>query len=433
MKTRRGFLRMGLAAGAMNAFAAGSDYKALVCVFLNGGNDCHNTVVPILTGSQSYSAYQTARGSLAIPQAQLLPIANGNDVYGLHPQMGGLQSLYASGKLAILPNTGMLVQPIVDRQALQAGAAVPQNLYSHSDQTDQWQTAVPNNLSMTGWGGRLADYMVPTNAGATYPSLIATGGGGIFCTGGSTYPATVPPSGAIGLNLLSNNAARALGAQQVLQFDNGLQLVQSANGVTNRGVTHAGLLNGALAGGPSIPSFGGGSLAAQLQMVARIISVRSQLGVSRQVFFCSLGGFDTHSAQAGAHDALLGQVSGAVSAFLLALQGLLVDSQVTLFTASEFGRTLMPNSSGGTDHAWGGHHFVAGGAVAGGGKMYGAFPLLALGGPSDATGRGALIPGTSVEQMGAALAKWFGVPDPSMGVIFPHISRFPGPGLGFMG
>jgi uncharacterized protein (DUF1501 family) len=156
------------------------------------------------------------------------------------------------------------------------------------------------------------------------------------------------------------------------------------------------------------------------------------LGVSRQVFFCSLGGFDTHSAQVGAHDALLGQVSGAVSAFLLALQGLLVDSQVTLFTASEFGRTLMPNSSGGTDHAWGGHHFVAGGAVAGG-KMYGAFPPLALGGPSDATGRGALIPGTSVEQMGACLASWFGVPVGSMGVIFPHISKFPGPGLGFMG
>ena len=200
----------------------------------------------------------------------------------------------------------------------------------------------------------------------------------------------MPPSGASGLNLLSNNAARAL------QFDNGMQLVQSANGVTNHGVSHAGLLNSALAAGPT---------AAQLRMVARIISVRSQLGVSRQVFFCSLGGFDTHSAQAGAHDALLGQVSGAVSAFLLALQGLLVDSQVTLFTASEFGRTLMPNSSGGTDHAWGGHHFVAGGAV---------------------------IPQISVEQMGACLAKWFGVPEPSMGLIIPHMSRFPGSGLGFM-
>ena len=200
----------------------------------------------------------------------------------------------------------------------------------------------------------------------------------------------MPPSGASGLNLLSNNAARAL------QFDNGMQLVQSANGVTNHGVSHAGLLNSALAAGPT---------AAQLRMVARIISVRSQLGVSRQVFFCSLGGFDTHSAQAGAHDALLGQVSGAVSAFLLALQGLLVDSQVTLFTASEFGRTLMPNSSGGTDHAWGGHHFVAGGAV---------------------------IPQISVEQMGACLANWFGVPEPSMGLIIPHISRFPGSGLGFM-
>lgn len=436
MSSRRGFLRMGLgsmaAAGAMNAFAAGSDYKALVCVFLNGGNDCHNTVVPIQTAQQGYGSYYSARPGLAIPQAQLLPVSNGNDVYGLHPQLGGLQSLYTSGKLAILPNMGMLVQPIVDRQALLGGAPVPQNLYSHSDQTDQWQTAVPNNLSPTGWGGRLADYMVSSNAGAAYPSLIATGGGGIFCTGGATYPATVPPSGAIGLNMLSNNPARAVGAQQVLQFDNGLQLVQAANGVTNRGVSHAALLNNALLSGPSVPAFGAGSLAAQLRMVARIISVRSQLGISRQVFFCSLGGFDTHSAQASQHDTLMQQLGPAIAGFQLALQGLLVDQQVTLFTASEFGRTLMPNSSGGTDHAWGGHHFVAGGAVLGG-KMYGSYPLLALGGPSDATGRGALIPGTSVEQVGAALAKWFGVPDPSMGSIFPNIGKFPGPGLGFMG
>lgn len=436
MNTRRGFLRMGLgsmvAAGAMNAFAAGSDYKAIVCVFLNGGNDCHNMVAPIQTALQNYSAYYTARPGLAIPQGQLLPVSDGNDVYGLHPQLGGLQSLYTSGKLAILPNVGMLVQPIANRQTLFNGAPVPQNLYSHSDQTDQWQTAVPTNLSPTGWGGRLADFMVPTNAGAAFPSLIATGGGGIFCTGGATYPATVPPSGAIGLNTLSNNQARALGAQQVLQFDNGLQLVQAANGVTNRGVSHAALLNNVLLSAPSIPSFGAGTLAAQLRMVARIISVRSQLGISRQVFFCSLGGFDTHSAQLAQHDSLMQQLGAAIAGFETALQGLLVDQQVTLFTASEFGRTLMANSSAGTDHAWGGHHFVTGGAVLGG-KLYGTFPLLALGGPTDATGRGALIPGTSVEQVGACLAKWFGVPDPSMGSVFPNISKFPGAGLGFMG
>lgn len=435
--SRRNFLRLGLgsiaAASAMNSYATGSDYKALVCVFLNGGNDCHNTVIPIQTAQQSYTQYAAARGSLAIPQAQLAQVANGNDVYGLHPQMTGLQALYNSGKMAILPNTGMLVQPIQNRQALLGGAPTPQNLYSHSDQTDQWQTAYPNNLSMTGWGGRLADYMTGANSGAQYPSLINTGGGGIFSTGLATYPATVPPSGAIGLNMVSVNPARVQGAQQVLQFDNGLQLVQAANAVTNRGSSHAGLLNGALASATPISTvFPAGSLAAQLKMVARIISVRSQLGLSRQVFFCSLGGFDTHSAQAGQHDALLAQVSQAISAFVAATQELLVDQQVTLFTASEFGRTLMPNSSGGTDHAWGGHHFVAGGAVLGG-KMYGAFPLLALGGPSDATGRGALIPGSSVDQVGGALARWFGVPDPGLGVIFPKLVNFPAGPLGFLG
>lgn len=434
--SRRGFLRLGLtsgALGAMNALAAGSDYKALVCVFLFGGNDCHNTVVPIQTALQNYTAYSAIRGSLAVPQTQLVPVNNGSDVYGLHPKLAELGALYNSGKAAILPNTGMLVQPIANRQALLAGAPTPLNLYSHSDQQDQWQTAVPSNLSATGWGGRLSDYMVPTNSGAKYPSLIVTGSGGIFSTGGATYPATVPPSGAIGLGGLGNNMARLLGSQQVLQFDNGLQLVQSANAVTVRGQNHAGLLNGALATAPALSTvFPTGQLAAQLKMVARIISVRSQLGLSRQVFFCSLGGFDTHSAQAGAHDALLQQLSQSLAAFYAATQELLVDQQVTTFTASEFGRTLMPNSSGGTDHAWGGHHFVAGGAVQGG-KMYGAFPLLALGGPSDATGRGALIPGTSVDQMGAAMARWFGVPDQNMGQVFPNVGNFPGPYLGFLG
>jgi len=344
-----------------------------------------------------------------------------------------LAALYNGGKAAILPNTGMLVQPIADRQALLAGAATPLNLYSHSDQQDQWQTAYPNNLSPTGWGGRLADYMVPTNSGAKYPSLIVTGSGGIYSTGAQTYPATVPPGGAIGLGGLGSNMARLTGAQQVLQFDNGLQLVQAANAVTQRGQNHAGLLNGALATATPLSTvFPAGQLAAQLKMVARIISVRSQLGLSRQVFFCSLGGFDTHSGQAGAHDALLQQLSQSLAAFYAATQELLVDQQVTTFTASEFGRTLMPNSSGGTDHAWGGHHFVAGGAVQGG-KMYGAFPSLALGGPSDATGRGALIPGTSVDQMGAAMARWFGVPDPSLGQVFPNLVNFPGAPLGFLG
>jgi len=220
--------------------------------------------------------------------------------------------------------------------------------------------------------------------------------------------------------------------QQLLTFDNGLQLVQAANGTLNRGVSYANALSGALANTTLATQFPAGNpLALQLQTVARIIKVRSALGLSRQIFFCELDGFDTHSGQLAIQSSLLQQLSQAVLAFYRATQELGVDSNVTTFTASEFGRSLLPNSTG-TDHAWGSHHFVIGTGVKGG-KFYGQFPTLALGSDYDATGTGALIPTSSVDQYGATLAQWFGVAPGSLPAIFPNIGNFKTSNLGILG
>jgi len=452
IRSRRGFLRDAIgsvsAAGAlgamtkfgeMNALAAGSGYQALVCIFLTGGNDGHNTVIPINTAQQGFSLYQAARAGMGLAQASLLPINNGNDVYGLHPELKEIQSLYNTGQAAVLANVGMLVKPLnrASYTAANNSAIVPNALFSHSDQASQWQTSIPTGLGNTGWGGRMADLLQPSNAGAAFPAATSTSGSSLFLTGQQTFAANVPSGSATLLNTV--NSARAGGMQQVLKFNNGLQLVQAANDTLNRGVNYASALSGALAGSTLTTQFPltaiDGSpnlLATQLQTVARIIKVRSALGLSRQIFYCNLDGFDTHGGQLGIQDSLLQQLSKAVLAFYQATQELGVDQNVTTFTASEFGRTLTPNGSGGTDHAWGNHHFVIGSGVKGG-QFFGQFPLLTLGGQYDATQRGCLIPTSSVDQYGATLAQWFGVGAGSLPTIFPNIGNFSTSNLGILG
>lgn len=417
--------------GEINALAAGSGYQALVCVYLSGGNDGHNTVIPINTAQQNFSVYQSARGALGLSQASLLPINNGNDVYGLHPQLPELQSLYNAGNAAVLANVGMLVQPIT-RAVYETNnsSILPNALFSHSDQQGQWQSSIPTGLGNTGWGGRIADLMQSSNAGATFPAMTSTNGSSLFLTGQQSFAANVPSGSATLLNF--GNAARQAGLQQLLTFDNGLQLVQAANGTLGRGVSYANALSGALAGATLATQFPAGNpLALQLQTVARIIKVRSQLGLSRQIFYCELDGFDTHGGQLAIQSSLLQQLSQALLAFYQATQELGVDSNVTTFTASEFGRALTPNSTG-TDHAWGNHHFVIGTGVKGG-QFYGQFPSLALGGPDDAYNTGTLIPTSSVDQYGATLAQWFGVGAGSLPAIFPNIGNFPTSNLGILG
>ncbi len=452
IRSRRGFMRDAIRSvsavgalgamskfGEMNAMAASAPgYQALVCIFMTGGNDGHNTVIPINTAQQGFNLYQQARAGMGLSQASLLPINNGNDVYGLHPELKEIQSLYNAGHAAVLANVGMLVKP-VDRAAYNTNntTILPNALFSHSDQQGQWQTSIPTGLGSTGWGGRMADLMQPLNSGATFPSTTSMSGSSLFLTGQQTFAANVPGGSATLINTV--NQARSAGMQQLLTFDNGLQLVQAANGTFGRGISYANALSGALASSTlttSFPLLGQDGtpnlLATQLQTVARIIKVRATLGLSRQIFFCNIDGFDTHGGQLGIQDNLLQQVSRAVGAFYQATQELGVDQNVTTFTASEFGRTLTPNGSGGTDHAWGNHHFVIGSGVQGG-QFFGQFPMLTLGGQYDATLRGCLIPTTSVDQYGATLARWFGVGSGNMAQIFPNIGNFSTANLGILG
>jgi uncharacterized protein (DUF1501 family) len=426
--------------GEMNALASNAlPYQALVCIFLAGGNDSHNMVVPISTAQQNYNVYAQGRQGLAIPQSSLLPIQNGSDTFGLHFNMPEVQALYNAGNAAILANVGMLVQPTT-RQIFQSNnlAMLPPQLFSHSDQVSQWQAAMPSSTATTGWGGRVEDSLLSQyNSSAAFSPVTSTSGCGIFCTGQQTYAATVPVGGAS--NLIGATTANRLNAvQQLMTFDNGLKLVQAANTQFNRGVGFSGALNQALSTAHVNTPFPNTILGQQLQTVAKVMSIRSALSIGRQVFFCQLGGFDTHGAQASQQDPLLQQLSQALGQFYLALKEVQTDQATVTFTASEFGRTLQPNGSAGTDHAWGSHHLIIGtstnnGGPLAGGKIYGQFPSLVLGGNDDANSRGTLVPTSSVDQYSATIAKWFGVSPANMSSIFPFIGHFPTADLGFLG
>jgi uncharacterized protein (DUF1501 family) len=426
--------------GEINALASTSaPYEALVCIFLNGGNDGHNMVVPITTAQQNYNLYAQGRQSLALPQASLQPIQDGSDTYGLHPLMPEIASLYQAGNAAILANLGMLVQPTT-RQIYQAqnGATLPAQLFSHSDQTNQWQSAIPNGSSPTGWGGRVEDNLQQAyNSGAGFTPITSTTGCGLFCTGAQTFAATVPVGG-VSLLQGANTASRLAAVQQLMTFDNGLKLVQAANTNLSRGVGFSTTLTNALNGVNINTAFPATLIASQLKTVAKIMKIRASLGVQRQIFFCQLGGFDTHGAQLATQDPLLQQLSQAIGAFYTALsQEVGTDKNTVTFTASEFGRTLQPNGNGGTDHAWGSHHLVVGTSAAQGGpviggKIYGQFPLLALNGQDDANTRGTLVPTTSVDSYAATMAQWFGLTDNNvLNNIFPYVHNFT-TNLGFL-
>ena len=392
-----------------------------------------------LPAQQSYGLYAQGRQSLAIPQASLLNIQNGSDTYGFHPNMPEVAALYRSSNLAVMANVGMLVQPTTPTIYKNNNLAqLPSQLFSHSDQVNQWQAAIPNGTATTGWGGRVEDSLLAQyNQGAAFSPVTATSGCGLFCTGQQTFAATVPVGGA-SLLAGATSQSRLTAVNQLMQFNNGMTLVQAANANFNRGVGFSQALDAALATAKVNTAFPNTIIGSQLQTVARIMSIRNALSIGRQVFFCQLGGFDTHGAQASQQDPLLQQLSQAMGQFYLALQEVSTDKNTVTFTASEFGRTLQPNGNAGTDHAWGSHHLVmATSAALGGplygGQFYGQFPSLALGGSDDANMRGTIVPTTSVDQYAATLAQWFGVVNPSsINGMFPYVKNFGTTNLGFL-
>ena len=298
------------------------------------------------------------------------------------------------------------------------------------------QTANFTGFSGSGWGGRTADKLQSLNAGAQYPPITSVAGGAIMCVGDQTVPFTLSPGASPGLNGYYGSAAqdaRLLSFQQLLTFDTGLSLVQDASAVMTQTLAQSAVLSAALSGLPALQTqFPTTGLGKQLKQVAQIIQARAALGLQRQIFFCSLGGFDTHSDQLDTQVSLFGQLDPAVSAFYNSTIELGVAPNVTSFTLSDFSRTFQPGSNGGTDHAWGSSQLIVGGAVQGG-DIFGQFPTLALGGPNDAGNNGRWIPTTSVDQYGATLASWFGVQPTDLPAIFPNLANFTVPTLGFMG
>jgi uncharacterized protein (DUF1501 family) len=420
---------------AAAAPASSADYKALVCVFLYGGNDSNNMIVPY--DPTDYNSYAAVRQGLALPQNTLLPInlLGGGDgrLWSLHPNLPGLQSLFGQQKMAILANVGPLVAPVTIDQWNNGTAALPPQLFSHSDQTLHWQTSIPDQPPATGWGGRVADMLRALNGTAQISMSLSLAGSNTFQVGNFVSQFQVQPGGTPGLANYTtdptdpqSNALRAL-----LQASYGNLFQSTYRDIFQHALSNDLLLQTIFAALPPLQTqFPQTDLGVQLQTVAQLIEARMQLSQQRQVFFVATGGFDTHGGQLPAQVQLMQEVNDALSAFYAATVEMQVQSSVTAFTASDFGRTFLSNGDG-SDHGWGSHHLVLGGAVQGG-RLYGRVPTLAIDGPDD-TGDGRWIPTTSVDEYSATLAKWFGVSSSDMPTVFPNLYRFNNPDLGFMG
>ncbi|MES2694993.1 MAG: DUF1501 domain-containing protein [Verrucomicrobiota bacterium] len=425
------------------------DFKALVCLFLNGGNDANNMIVPIAEGpssnAASYAAYAAARSNLALPRTGLLPISPATSdgrSWALHAAMPELQSLFGSGRAALLGNVGTLVYPTTKAQYNANSIPLPRQLFSHSDQQVQWQNSVPDKTSTTGWGGRLADLLDASNADNKISMSISIAGKNYFQVGRNVTQYAVSTGGAITFTG-STSAATSLdgmrfrGQRELFTREQQGLFDTAFAGISGSAITNSELLTSVLSTAQPVNTvFPNTTAGNQLRMAARLIAASGNLGLRRQIFFVQLGGFDTHAAQlvnaspsSGAHADLLRQVSQAVNAFYAATEELGVADRVTLFSSSDFGRTYRSNGDG-SDHGWGNHQFIVGGAVKGG-ELYGRMPNLTVNGPDDIS-QGRWIPTTSVDEYAATLASWFGVTPSNLPVVLPNIGRFAKPNLGFL-
>jgi uncharacterized protein (DUF1501 family) len=478
--SRRGFIRRAacaaLGTGALsasirdlrfiNAAMAQSsinDYKALVCIFLAGGNDSNNLIIPTIPAEHAdYSAIRT--DVLAIPLSgapnvvlPLSPLSSDGHDYGLHPACPELVTLFHENKLAMLFNTGTLLYPMTRAQYQNGSLSRPPQLFSHSDQVTQWQTSIPDQPPLTGWGGRCADLLAAVQPGAPISLCVTLAGANTFEVGNIVSQYSVSTSGAINLSGVSGSRLQSLTNLLALPYGNFQS--QAYAGVGQHAIQTGGLLNTAIAGTaasnywtvpfPStVTSPTGGTpfnsyLSSQMRMIARLIeagaraSANGGFEMKRQIFFCQVGGYDLHAGQTpgpgqttvGSHANLLAELSQSMFAFQRAMEQLGLSNNVTTFTSSDFGRTL-PCNADGSDHGWGGHHMVMGGAV-NGRRTYGRFPTLAVNGPDD-TSTGRWIPTTAVDQYFATLASWFGVDSGNLNTVFPNLNRFSTPNLGFV-
>jgi len=473
--SRRRWLQRSLA-GGVAALGAGSlanlllatrpayaaDYRALVCVFLYGGNDGMNMVVP--TDNTRYAQYSSVRAALALPQASLLPL--GGTAYGLHPAMGALQSVWDAGQLAPVFNVGPLYRPLskTEYRAATGAPDLPDSLFSHADQQVLWECAGNDAQSRTGWGGRASQALGTTNP------VISLGDTGRFGLSALQAPLVLPgPGGTFGaygmdaqslgwspmqarkqamdalyapaeIASLDNRLVDALAQIHREAFDTSARLealVKAAPGDSANAGIDAAFASLIVDGELSTP------LAAQLYQVAKLVAGNATVQGNRQIFFVQMGGFDTHGGQvasgdasSGAHAALLGALAQALGAFQTALNSLGLGPQVTTFTQSDFGRTFAPNASLGTDHAWGNQQLVMGGAVQGG-RSYGTYPTLELGGSDDVgvqswERQGRWIPTTSVDQYAATLLRWFGADAGQLAQVLPNLGHFSSANLGFV-
>lgn len=466
MNTRRRFMKAAAAGGLAYAFGrtAGTvhaqsvgisgfnDYKALVCVFLAGGNDCWNMVVP--TSPAEYNAYSRSRGGeagvgsgLAIPLASLLPLSlqvahPDGMTFGLHPSMAAFQGLFNSAHAAVVANVGPLIRPTTKAQYQTPGWELPPQLFSHNDQQDQWHSLRGKAILKSGWGGRVADVLNAQLGGQQLSLNVSLAGQTYFQASevalpyvmGSTGAATFSGFGTAGAALARRNAFEAIVNASRSSTSNTLYERSFAN-IQQRAVQFADRVNTAISGARSfaaLPDSGATltPLQQQLRTVAKMISARASLSMSRQVFFVSTGGFDTHDDLVADQPGLLSNVSVSIKSFYDALTEMGMENSATLFTHSDFGRTLTSNGDG-SDHAWGGVQFVVGGAVRGQ-EIYGQYPALAIGSERD-VGGGRFIPTTSADQYAATLASWFGVQDADLPKVAPSITNFTTRNLGFLG
>ena len=417
------------AATSANSF---TDYKALVCVFLLGGNDSLNMLIP--TDQRAYDQYAATRQNLAVARNAALPIKVTNTQYssvGLHPSLAALHTIYEEGNMALVANVGPMIEPASKADILTGRVMLPPQLFSHSDQQNHWQTAHPQQAALTGWAGRMADML--SDGTEPLSMNLSMAGNNLWQTGSQVLPFALSSQGAEILEGINPDEEwqrpNAAFLDRIHANTEGLFASQFA-AMVDRTRTTGGLVNSALALGPELSTaFPATRFAEQMRLVANMISVQQHLNQPRQIYFVAMGGWDTHDNQLADHPALLSELANGMAAFYNATAELGVSEQVTAFTASDFGRTLTSNGDG-TDHGWGGNHIVLGGAVQGA-DIYGQLPQMSLGSDDD-LGDGRIIPTLSVDQYAATLAQWFGLADNELTEILPNLNNFNQHNLGFL-